>query len=88
MTDRRPGRENTMTVMQYNAEIIGAGQAGVPLATTLAQAGYRTMLVEREHLGGTCPGMDQVLRAGGRSSAGRIGPLSMPVAGADALTTG
>jgi heterodisulfide reductase subunit A-like polyferredoxin len=38
-----------MRVMQYNAETIGAGQAGVPLATTLAQAGDRTILVEREH---------------------------------------
>jgi flavin-dependent dehydrogenase len=87
MADRRPGRENTTSVMQYNAEISGAGQAGVPLATTLAQAGDRTMLVEREHLGGT-PCMHPVLRAGGRSSAGRISPLSLLVAGADALTSG
>jgi pyruvate/2-oxoglutarate dehydrogenase complex dihydrolipoamide dehydrogenase (E3) component len=36
------------------AIIIGAGQAGVPLATTLAKAGYRTAIVEREHVGGTC----------------------------------
>jgi pyruvate/2-oxoglutarate dehydrogenase complex dihydrolipoamide dehydrogenase (E3) component len=43
-----------MSVTQYDAVIIGAGQAGVPLATTLAKAGYRTVLVEREHVGGTC----------------------------------
>ena len=39
---------------QYDAIIIGAGQAGVPLARSLAQAGWRTALVEREHVGGTC----------------------------------
>ena len=38
----------------YKAVVIGAGQAGMPLARTLAQAGWRTALVEREHLGGTC----------------------------------
>jgi pyruvate/2-oxoglutarate dehydrogenase complex dihydrolipoamide dehydrogenase (E3) component len=39
---------------QYDAIIIGSGQAGTPLATTLAQAGKRTALIEREHVGGTC----------------------------------
>jgi pyruvate/2-oxoglutarate dehydrogenase complex dihydrolipoamide dehydrogenase (E3) component len=34
--------------------VIGAGQAGVPLSTTLAKAGRRTLLIEREHVGGTC----------------------------------
>ena len=38
----------------YDAVIIGAGQAGVPLARSLAQAGWHTALVEREHVGGTC----------------------------------
>ena len=38
----------------YDAIVIGAGQAGVPLATTLAKAGRSTALVEREHVGGTC----------------------------------
>jgi pyruvate/2-oxoglutarate dehydrogenase complex dihydrolipoamide dehydrogenase (E3) component len=38
----------------YDAIVIGAGQAGVPLATTLAKAGRKTALVEREHVGGTC----------------------------------
>jgi pyruvate/2-oxoglutarate dehydrogenase complex dihydrolipoamide dehydrogenase (E3) component len=38
----------------YDAIVIGAGQAGVPLATTLARAGRNTALVEREHVGGTC----------------------------------
>jgi pyruvate/2-oxoglutarate dehydrogenase complex dihydrolipoamide dehydrogenase (E3) component len=34
--------------------IIGSGQSGGPLASTFAAAGKRTVLVEREHLGGTC----------------------------------
>ena len=43
-----------MTTQHYDAIVIGAGQAGVPLATTLAKAGRKTALVEREHVGGTC----------------------------------
>ena len=43
-----------MSATQYDAVIIGAGQAGVPLVTTLANAGYHTALVECEHVGGTC----------------------------------
>lgn len=38
----------------YDAIIIGAGQAGGPLSTALANAGWKTALVEREHVGGTC----------------------------------
>jgi pyruvate/2-oxoglutarate dehydrogenase complex dihydrolipoamide dehydrogenase (E3) component len=34
--------------------IIGSGQAGGPLASAFAASGKRTLLVEREHLGGTC----------------------------------
>jgi pyruvate/2-oxoglutarate dehydrogenase complex dihydrolipoamide dehydrogenase (E3) component len=43
-----------VAAQQYDAIVIGAGQGGVPLAKTLAQAGRRTALVEREHVGGTC----------------------------------
>ena len=42
------------STQHYDAIIIGAGQGGVPLARTLAAAGRRTALVEREHVGGTC----------------------------------
>jgi pyruvate/2-oxoglutarate dehydrogenase complex dihydrolipoamide dehydrogenase (E3) component len=38
----------------YDAIIIGSGQGGTPLSLTLAQAGWHTALVEREHVGGTC----------------------------------
>ena len=37
-----------------DAIIIGAGQSGPFLAARLAAAGWKTALVEREHLGGTC----------------------------------
>src|SRR5438093_4252039 len=39
---------------QYDAIVIGSGQAGTPLSTALARAGQRTALIEREHIGGTC----------------------------------
>src|SRR5881628_2253306 len=38
----------------YDAIVIGAGQAGGPLAGALARAGRRTALIERVHVGGTC----------------------------------
>lgn len=40
--------------MRYDALVIGSGQGGVPLAARLAEAGRRTAIVERSHLGGTC----------------------------------
>ena len=42
------------TIERYDAIIIGAGQSGGPFSTTLAQAGWKTVLVEKEHVGGTC----------------------------------
>jgi pyruvate/2-oxoglutarate dehydrogenase complex dihydrolipoamide dehydrogenase (E3) component len=38
----------------YDALVIGSGQGGTPLSRALAQAGRKTALVEREHVGGTC----------------------------------
>lgn len=38
----------------YEAIVIGSGQGGTPLSMALAEAGMRTALVEREHVGGTC----------------------------------
>ncbi len=38
----------------YDAIVIGAGQAGGPLSTTLAKAGWKTAIIERVHVGGTC----------------------------------
>lgn len=38
----------------YDAIVIGSGQAGGPLSTTLARAGWKAALVERKHVGGSC----------------------------------
>ena len=43
-----------MTTEQYDCLILGSGQAGGPLATALANAGRKTALIERAHVGGTC----------------------------------
>jgi pyruvate/2-oxoglutarate dehydrogenase complex dihydrolipoamide dehydrogenase (E3) component len=39
---------------QYDAVVIGTGQAGPSLAVRLAQAGQRVAIVERARFGGTC----------------------------------
>src|SRR3989442_2529824 len=39
---------------RYDAIIIGSGQGGNPLATTLGKAGWKTALIERAYIGGTC----------------------------------
>ena len=40
--------------MEFDAIIIGAGQAGPSLAVRLAQSGRKTAIIERKLLGGTC----------------------------------
>lgn len=40
--------------MRIDVIVIGSGQAGVPLAARLAEAGKRVFLMERKDLGGTC----------------------------------
>lgn len=42
------------TSQHYDAIVIGSGQGGSPLSVALAQAGMRTALIERAHVGGTC----------------------------------
>ena len=39
---------------RFDVLIIGAGQAGIPLAHDLAKAGKRVALAEEKHLGGSC----------------------------------
>ncbi|AKR55942.1 mercuric reductase [Devosia sp. H5989] len=39
---------------QVDAIVIGGGQAGPFLAVRLAQAGMKTVIIERSHMGGTC----------------------------------
>ena len=43
-----------ISTTHYDAIVIGAGQAGGPLSTALARAGWKTAIIEREHVGGTC----------------------------------
>jgi pyruvate/2-oxoglutarate dehydrogenase complex dihydrolipoamide dehydrogenase (E3) component len=38
----------------FDAIVIGSGQAGTPLSIAFAEAGRKTALVERQHVGGTC----------------------------------
>jgi pyruvate/2-oxoglutarate dehydrogenase complex dihydrolipoamide dehydrogenase (E3) component len=40
--------------MEFDAIIIGAGQAGSPLASGLAKHGWKVALIEQSQLGGTC----------------------------------
>ena len=40
--------------MNFDAIVIGAGQAGPSLAVRLAQSGRKTAIIERKLLGGTC----------------------------------
>src|SRR5690348_17900859 len=40
--------------VQYDAIVVGSGQAGTPLSRALARAGWKTAIIEREHAGGTC----------------------------------
>jgi pyruvate/2-oxoglutarate dehydrogenase complex dihydrolipoamide dehydrogenase (E3) component len=40
--------------MKIDVIVIGTGQAGVPLAARLAEAGRRVVIAERKKLGGTC----------------------------------
>ena len=42
------------TAEGYDAIVVGSGQGGTPLSRALAEAGMRTALVERVHVGGTC----------------------------------
>ena len=40
--------------INFDAIVIGTGQAGKPLAIALAAAGWKTAVIERQHVGGTC----------------------------------
>jgi pyruvate/2-oxoglutarate dehydrogenase complex dihydrolipoamide dehydrogenase (E3) component len=43
-----------MDAEAYDAIIVGTGQSGKPLALSLGEAGWRTVIVERGEVGGTC----------------------------------
>jgi pyruvate/2-oxoglutarate dehydrogenase complex dihydrolipoamide dehydrogenase (E3) component len=42
------------STLEYDALIIGASRAAIHLGPALAQAGWRTAIIERDHLGGVC----------------------------------
>jgi pyruvate/2-oxoglutarate dehydrogenase complex dihydrolipoamide dehydrogenase (E3) component len=44
----------TATIEYYQGVVIGTGQAGKPLALALAQAGWKTAVIEQGAVGGTC----------------------------------
>src|SRR6516164_10514952 len=44
----------TSSPERYDGLVLGSGQAGKPLALALANAGWKTTIIEREHVGGTC----------------------------------
>ena len=43
-----------MDPKKYDAIIIGSGQAGTPLAFSLAKKGKQVAFIEKQHIGGTC----------------------------------
>jgi pyruvate/2-oxoglutarate dehydrogenase complex dihydrolipoamide dehydrogenase (E3) component len=44
----------SQTNKHFDALVIGSGQAAKPLCLALGKAGFKTGLIEREHVGGTC----------------------------------
>ena len=73
--------------MDYDVIVIGAGQAGSPLARRFSADGKRTLLVERKHVGGTCinvgctPTKTMVASARAAHVARRAGRLGVEVKG-------
>ena len=45
---------NTINKNHYDAAVIGSGQGGTPLAHYLANQSFKTALIEKDHVGGTC----------------------------------
>ncbi|HEY8185782.1 MAG TPA: mercuric reductase [Pyrinomonadaceae bacterium] len=43
-----------MVAEAYDVIVIGSGQGGTPLSIDFAKAGFKTALIERNHIGGTC----------------------------------
>jgi len=72
---------------QYDAIVIGAGQAGGPLAKKLALAGKKTALIEKRWIGGTCvndgctPTKTMIASAKMAYLAGNSAPLGVKIKG-------
>lgn len=75
-----------MSLIQYDVIIIGAGQAGVPLAKKLANAGKKVVIIEKRWIGGTCvndgctPTKTWVASAKAAYTAAKSAALGVPVA--------
>jgi pyruvate/2-oxoglutarate dehydrogenase complex dihydrolipoamide dehydrogenase (E3) component len=52
--ERGYGFTSIIQMKKLDAIVIGSGQGGTPLARKLAGAGYRTALIEKRYIGGTC----------------------------------
>src|ERR1700722_4651919 len=69
----------------YDAIVIGAGQAGGPLAKKLALAGKKTALIEKRWVGGTCvndgctPTKTMIASAKMAYMAGKSGDLGVKI---------
>lgn len=69
----------------YDAIVIGAGQAGAPLAKRLAGAGLKTVIIEKRFYGGTCvndgctPTKTMIASAKAAYMAARSHELGVPV---------
>src|ERR1700712_2273756 len=76
-----------MTPKKYDAIVIGAGQAGLPLAKRLAKAGKKVVLIEKRWVGGTCvndgctPTKTWVASAKAAYMAANSGPLGIKIKG-------
>ena len=74
-------------MLKYDAIVIGAGQAGGPLAKKLALAGKKTLLIEKRWIGGTCvndgctPTKTMVASAKAAYMAGNSSPLGIKIKG-------
>src|SRR5262249_41396214 len=51
---RKPGHDVDVMADAYDIIVIGAGPGGYVTAIRAAQLGFKTAIVEREHLGGIC----------------------------------
>ncbi len=72
---------------QYDVIVIGAGQAGGPLAKKLALAGKKTALIEKRWIGGTCvndgctPTKTMIASAKAAYMARNSGPVGVKIKG-------
>jgi pyruvate/2-oxoglutarate dehydrogenase complex dihydrolipoamide dehydrogenase (E3) component len=68
---------------KFDAIIIGAGQAGKPLAVEFANAGWKVAIIERKHVGGSCinygctPTKTMIASAKAASIIGRAGEFGI-----------